>query len=161
MTVFIKNIKDSIKITDSFFNSQDCKFINQFTIKNFCEIYPFEEVINNYNEGICMNFHEVPKFFYYLFNLNDINEVSLLEQKPGYILPIHKDRELSERGNYIRYLLFLTEQRSGHIFQYNNNLLKWNAGDLYRITKDEYHGSCNFGYSTKLVVRIDCNERDT
>lgn len=84
-------------------------------------------------------------------------------QKPGNILPWHKDRFFYIRKKYqidrskivVRFLLFLENWKIGHFIQVKNTVItKWQAGDLILWHPDAFHLSANVGLEDKWTCNI-------
>lgn len=107
-----------------------------------------------------------------LFFLGDPWNVRCDIQTPGQAFYYHIDNfgQLldNKRGNYehpaqcdidqrkmIRFIIFLTDQDYGHIWQQGNLCLKWNKGDCFAYPwRDMPHGTANFGHSLRATLNI-------
>jgi hypothetical protein len=100
----------------------------------------------------------------------DPQEITLVVnlQLPGQYLSMHVDRlKYKENGvrrtndtdtPYKRLLMFIEDWQHGQAFQLGDNFLKWHAGDVYQWSSENvYHGSSNFGFCDRYVLRIDVN----
>jgi hypothetical protein len=89
-------------------------------------------------------------------------------QLPGQYLSMHVDRLKYEENGvhrtddtntpYKRLLMFMDDWQHGQAFQIGDNFLKWRTGDVYQWSSENvYHGSSNFGFNDRYVLRIDVN----
>ena len=100
----------------------------------------------------------------------DPNYVTLVVnlQLPGQYFAMHVDRvKYDENGvkrsenaktPYSRFLLFFDDWQHGQAFQLGDQFLKWRAGDIFTWAPEHvYHGSSNFGFHDRYILRIDVN----
>jgi hypothetical protein len=107
-----------------------------------------------------------------LFHL-DIPTVSRVDiQYPGQMFYYHLDNfgalMKGQRGNYerfadcdydqrkmLRLIVFLDDQKPGHIWQQGNMLLRWKKGDCFTWPwRDIPHGTANFGHEPRPTLNI-------
>jgi len=86
-------------------------------------------------------------------------------QKPGQYILWHIDRsKFKEFGHdidvrkdppYQKFLIFFDDWTDGQCFQMGKNFIKWKKGDVFTWNqRDVPHGSCNFGFDDRWVLRI-------
>jgi len=89
-------------------------------------------------------------------------------QLPGQFFAMHVDRlkysdnnttkDQHQQPPYRRMLLFVDDWQHGQAFQIGDNFIKWRAGDVFDWDPDNvYHGSSNFGFHERYVIRVDFN----
>ena len=74
---------------------------------------------------------------------------------PGQYMPMHTDPHTHERSCK-RYWVPLEDYHPGHIFIYENELIKdYKQGDVYSYIKSQHmHGAANIGHTPRLVLQI-------
>ena len=74
---------------------------------------------------------------------------------PGQYMPMHTDPHTHERSCK-RYWVPLQDYHPGHIFIYENELIKdYKQGDVYSYIKSQdMHGAANIGHTPRLVLQI-------
>lgn len=74
---------------------------------------------------------------------------------PGQYTPMHSDPHTFENG-CLRYWVPMQDYQEGHLFIYNNNLIKdYNAGDVFVYeNSQDVHGAANLGYSPRIVLQV-------
>jgi quercetin dioxygenase-like cupin family protein len=74
---------------------------------------------------------------------------------PGQYMPMHTDPHTHD-SPCKRYWMPLQDHQPGHIFIYENNLVKdYKAGDLYSYIKSQdMHGAANIGHTPRVVLQV-------
>ena len=83
-----------------------------------------------------------------------------IKLKPGEMQPMHFDPHVKLVNNCTRYTMPLQDYIPGHIFVYNNIILKdYKAGDLFQWEDPLiYHGTVNISYSDRITLQISSHE---
>jgi hypothetical protein len=111
--------------------------------------------------------HELPFQIKMPFEIEDEHEWFFMKLKPGMAQPIHQDYSIygkeyvdgiaiSNAQNVKRYFMPLQDYKKGHIFLYDNQILKdYKKGDLFlHQGEDIWHGGGNMGHSTRLTFNL-------
>ena len=85
--------------------------------------------------------------------------------KPGQVLPLHYDTYdktrktfyLKDSHTITRFVIFLEDSKDGHIFEFENSIIKkWKCHD-YVFWKDKtLHGAYNLGTENRYTLQITC-----
>lgn len=79
---------------------------------------------------------------------------------PGQMQPMHFDPNVIEETNVLRYTMFLNDYTPGHIFTYEDGIIKdYKKGDLFLWDDPmSYHGVCNIGYDIRYTLQITMHD---
>jgi hypothetical protein len=74
----------------------------------------------------------------------------------GEMQAMHVDPHLLEVKNPVRYTMFLQDFQLGHVFVYDQTILKgYKAGDVYEWSDPMcLHGCINIGYQTRYTLQV-------
>jgi hypothetical protein len=74
---------------------------------------------------------------------------------PGQFMPMHTD-PFTHYDNCKRFWVPLQDFKLGHLFIYNNELIKdYKAGDVYEYyNSQDVHGAANIGYEPRIVLQV-------
>ena len=77
---------------------------------------------------------------------------------PGQFMPMHTD-PFTHYQNCKRYWVPLQDFSPGHLFIYNNTLIKdYKAGDVYEYyNSKDIHGAANIGHEPRVVLQVTEN----
>lgn len=78
---------------------------------------------------------------------------------PGDVFPLHQDLYKDPKP-VKRYWMACQDHIPGHIFFYGKESLNnYKAGDLFLFEdENEWHGSCNIGFISKISLQIVCDQ---
>tara|TARA_Y100001970_G_scaffold88125_1_gene111232 strand:- start:4363 stop:4968 length:606 start_codon:yes stop_codon:yes gene_type:complete len=86
-------------------------------------------------------------------------------QPPGACVPAHEDtwykwcdKYPDEMKNYTFadtrfFIIFLTEQETGHFFQMGNQSVHWQPGDIFSMPYYTNHATANAGFTNKILIQ--------
>ena len=86
-------------------------------------------------------------------------------QPPGACVPAHEDtwykwcdKHPDEMKNYTFadtrfFIIFLTEQETGHFFQMGNQSVHWQPGDIFSMPYYTNHATANAGFTNKILIQ--------
>lgn len=83
-----------------------------------------------------------------------------VKMQPGNLIPLHIDQDVEAGKKTTLYWMSLTDQEDGHIFLCKNKMLTgYKKGNLYKLEHaNDIHGSCNIGYTTRLIFNFTTYE---
>ena len=93
----------------------------------------------------------------------DTAQIDIMAQRPGEMFPLHYDRfknqefdlAIEQEQEIQRWVIMLDDQQPGQCFFMNDKNIEWKSGDVISWNQTNFsHGSANFGYHTRLSVRI-------
>ena len=97
----------------------------------------------------------------------DGSRVALHIQPPGSFSPLHidsvknlehnthKEFLTGQNADYDRYMVFLEDWQWGQVYQFGEQFVKWQAGDVfYWRLNDVPHAAANLGYHTRFSFLI-------
>jgi hypothetical protein len=111
--------------------------------------------------------HELPFKVEMPFDIPHEHEWFFMKLRPGMVQPVHQDYAdygkeyvdgvaMSNKNNVERYLIPLQDYKRGHLFLYDNKILKdYKKGDMFKHDgEDIWHGGGNMGHSTRLTFNL-------
>jgi hypothetical protein len=144
------------------------------TEKGWVRPPPADEIIDDYHKRVYQNafdhgYERDRLHFLYFKNKNFPFDIKppwvtsdnyywwIVKMLPGQFMIMHRDPDTEGNPTRIkRYWMPWQDYESGHIFIHNDCLISnYKKGDVFVYnTQDDEHGSCNIGYTPRLVLQV-------
>ena len=94
------------------------------------------------------------------FDIDRVYHWWIIKLNPGQMQPMHFDPHVKLVENCKRYTMPLADYVPGHVFVYDDYLLKnYRAGDMFEWDDSScYHGVVNISYTPRLTLQISIHD---